>query len=548
MYRVSQRGSCSSIRPAANALVSLAALSLATLLLLAGGEANGATLSANDAASFQAALNNAQPGDTILLPPGVTIVGDFELPVKSGAAYITIRSSAQSSALPGSGQRTGPAYASSMPKLRAQYGPVIHAAPGSHHWRFENIEFLANSNRGVAIVALGAMDGSQKTLDRVPHHFVFDRVYMHDDEGGSKRGIELNSGSTDIINSYIAGIRRVGQDAQAICGWNGTGPFLIQNNYLEGAGENVMFGGADPDIPGLIPSDITFRDNYVTKPLSWRSGSWGVKNAFELKNAQRVTIDHNVFENSWTQAQTGYLVLFTGLNDGGQCTWCTVKDVTFTNNVVRHGNGGMQLSGHLSYTIPQNIGPASTNIVIRNNLFYDINEAWGGGSPLGTWILIGNDINNVTIEHNTVDQVNSGKPSIIVSADRPMNGVVIRNNFFNRGRYGLFAGGNYGEGSSTWNGMFQNSVFQKNVIIDEIGAPPAYPSTTEFISINTFRAQLRNPANGDYSLLPSSRFKGAATDGGDIGVNMNTLVSGGGGGSGATSTVPRAPTHLRVRE
>ena len=45
-------------------------------------------------------------------------------------------------------------------------------------------------------------------------------------------------------------------------------PFKIVNNYLEGAGENVMFGGADPRIKNLVPSDIEIRRNHFFKLLS----------------------------------------------------------------------------------------------------------------------------------------------------------------------------------------------------------------------------------------------------------------------------------------
>ena len=45
---------------------------------------------------------------------------------------------------------------------------------------------------------------------------------------------------------------------------------MIENNYLEAAGENVMFGGADPAIPGLVADGITFRRNYLSRPMAWR--------------------------------------------------------------------------------------------------------------------------------------------------------------------------------------------------------------------------------------------------------------------------------------
>ncbi len=148
--------------------------------------------------------------------------------------------------------------------------PALSTAAGAHHWRIELIEFQANVNGVGDIIVLGG-SASQTQLSQVPHDLILDRVYVHGDPIlGQKRGIALNSGATHIINSYIADIKAVGQDSQAICGWNGPGPFLIENNYLEAAGENVMFGGSETSIPDLVPSDITIRRNYFTKPLEWR--------------------------------------------------------------------------------------------------------------------------------------------------------------------------------------------------------------------------------------------------------------------------------------
>ena len=36
-----------------------------------------------------------------------------------------------------------------------------------------------------------------------------------------------------------------------------------------------MFGGADPAIEGLVPSDIDMRHNHLAKPLRWRTGTPG---------------------------------------------------------------------------------------------------------------------------------------------------------------------------------------------------------------------------------------------------------------------------------
>ena len=48
-----------------------------------------------------------------------------------------------------------------------------------------------------------------------------------------------------------------------------------------------MFGGADPSIRDLVPSDITIRGNHITRPLEWK-GKWQVKNLLETKSVRRM--------------------------------------------------------------------------------------------------------------------------------------------------------------------------------------------------------------------------------------------------------------------
>src|SRR4029450_1711251 len=80
----------------------------------------------------------------------------------------------------------------------------------------------------------------------------------------------MNGKQIGVLNSYISDIKSVNADSQAINGYNGAGPFTIENNYLEAAGENVLFGGADPAVTNLVPSDIVLRRNHLFKPLQWR--------------------------------------------------------------------------------------------------------------------------------------------------------------------------------------------------------------------------------------------------------------------------------------
>ena len=129
---------------------------------------------------------------------------------------------------------------------------------------------------------------------------------------GTRRGIAMNARHAAVINSYVCDFKDAGADSQSIAGWNGPGPFVIANNYLEAAGENVMFGGADPSIPELVPANIEIAGNHLFKPLRWRAAirlmkaSTGrVKNLLELKNAKTSVIDGNMFEHNWPDGQNG---------------------------------------------------------------------------------------------------------------------------------------------------------------------------------------------------------------------------------------------------
>jgi hypothetical protein len=120
--------------------------------------------------------------------------------------------------------------------------PAVQTAPGAHHWRLMLVEIQGN---GVSdIVTLGDGSNAQAALAQIPHDLVVDRVYLHGDAvRGQKRGIALNSATTTITGSWISDIKAVGQDAQAIAGWNGPGPFAITNNYLEATGHGATRSG-----------------------------------------------------------------------------------------------------------------------------------------------------------------------------------------------------------------------------------------------------------------------------------------------------------------
>src|SRR5262252_924017 len=112
----------------------------------------GRTIAVGAGEDFQAALNNAQPGDTIALEAGAVFTGPFHLPRKNGNGWILVRTTAPDGRLPMPGTRVDPADASAMPKLIAASDSVLTAAEGAHHYRFVGVEITPSA--GVSLTNL----------------------------------------------------------------------------------------------------------------------------------------------------------------------------------------------------------------------------------------------------------------------------------------------------------------------------------------------------------------------------------------------------------
>jgi hypothetical protein len=476
---------------------------------------------------LQAALQAAAPGDEIVLEAGAVWRGNFTLPRKQGSGWVTIRSSALDE-LPAEGVRVSPEDAAAMPKIVSpNAGAALTAAPGARGYRLVGIEITQDPNvpQNYGLVVLG--DGAETSLDQTPRDFVLDRVYIHGSPRAAlKRGVALNSAFTIVANSWISDCHVVGQDAQAIGGWSGPGPYKIVNNRLEGSGENLMFGGADPRIPNLVPCDIEIRGNYFFKPLAWRQGEpsfagkrWTVKNLFELKNARRVLIEGNVFENSWAHGQTGFAILLTVRNQGGKAPWCAVEDIAFLNNIVRHCGSGISILGEDNNHRSQQ----ARRITIRNNLFDDINAArWGGDGRMFQILSPRRPTVDLAIEHNTALHVGRGNTFISMGdKGKTAQNFVFRDNIVTRGEYGIFGSGK-GEGRTGLEWYCDGWTFERNVIIGKARGTAVYPPGNLFLTTPQ-DAGFRDFAQGDYRLDGKSRARGFASDGADPGADLDLV-------------------------
>ena len=429
----------------------------------------GRTIHVAAGEDLQAALDQATPGDRITLEAGATYEGPFRLRPKEGDGWIAITSAGD---LPPPGRHVTPADAARMPKLVAASGAVIEAQPGAHHYRLTGLEITPAGD--AVLNTLVQLGDEPARMELVPHHLVVDRCYIHGHpQRAGRRGIALNAAHAAVVDSYVSGFKERSVDAQAIAGWSGPGPFRIAGNYLEASGENVMFGGSDPSIQDLVPSDIEIVRNHLTKPLRWKKDDpsfegteWAVKNLFELKNARRVRIEGNLFEYNWPQAQNGFAILFTVRNQEGGAPWSVVEDVTFRNNLVRHVAAGINVLGRDD----NNPSRQTQRIAILNNVFEDVGGRWGNGRLF----QLLNGTSGVTIEHNTAAHTGS----ILFAGDNePHTEFIFRRNVVAHNEHGITGSGT-GPGTQTLLRYFPGAVVSGNVLV---GAPAAmYPRDNLF--------------------------------------------------------------------
>lgn len=478
-------------------------------------EITGNIINVRRGGNFQAALNQARGGDTIVLEAGAEFVGSFELPNKEAAGFITIQSS-RASELP-EDTRVRPEQAVLMPKIISpgKGAAAINTAPKANHYRFVGVEFTSKGDYVYNLVNLGADD--YKKLDEFPHHFEFDRVLVRvDGLNKARRGFALNCSDVLIKNSYVAGFAGAGDETQAIASWNGIGRFKIINNHFEGGGQNILIGGGDPSVKDLVPSDIEFRNNFLTKSETWR-GKATLKFSLELKNARRMQIVGNVIENCFDCIA----VALTVRNQNGTAPWSTIEDIEIRDNIVRRASAAIAFLGTDDGYKSQRL----KRVRIVNNLIADIDSnRWGNGSGGGYFVQVAGT-EDVEIAHNTV--FNNG--NMITAYGEPNARFVFRYNILQHNEYGLF--GENGVGLEMIAKHLPGSAFSNNVIVNNRGIPSNYlivPPGNFAVGTLT-DVGFTDLTGGDFSLKRGTRFKGKAGYGKDVGCNfaqLNKAVAG----------------------
>jgi hypothetical protein len=545
----------------------------------------GSVITVPAGADLQSYIDKAVCGETLMLAAGASYEGvGFILPAKhcDNNHWITIRSNTLDSNLPAEGVRMTPCWAKvgslpGRPPFACPSGGVpsttrlakLVVSPSEapitisgDHYRLMGLE-ITRPTGGGAVVDLVQTPGATKVI--------LDRIWMHGTtKDETTHGVQVGDGhSIAVLDSYlndfhcIAGPTGKCSDAQAIVGGNDTvggGTYKIVNNFLEAAGENILFGGgASVDIPG----DIEVRRNHLYKPMMWNPANasffgitFTVKNHYEMKNGTRALVEGNIMENTWGGfSQIGAHVLLTPKNQtqgtGNLCSKCYVTQITVRYNHMISGGQGVQIANGANDNGAY--ATAGNSDSVHDNLFENLvykscykctnyyNQIATGLNPPLSDIL-----KNVTLRHNTFVVATTAEGTITNAGMLVMGGptstkqpsINIMDNIFVAGYYGPWTTGDISNCATNqpngplgkFNACWAPYSFTGNLIT---GGRLLHGQTTSWPSGNIFPSNqvaveyvnLKGGLGGDYHLSSTSPYKRTASDGKDPGADIDTLNS-----------------------
>lgn len=483
------------------------------------------------------------------------------------------------------GQRLVQSDKTLLPKIQAN-GTIaqrcIYVNNTAARWRLEGLYCY-----GTAVPASGnyqitgmiyhetAGDGSA-----YPQSVFYDRMYVEGLGRNSNQapnqwtnpGMYVDGADIAVTGCHIEGINRISNDSQAILIVKGPGAFLFENNFMESDGENFMSGGGSAynNPAELLPRDITFRRNHLRKRLTWKDDliagltTASVKNLFELKNAEYVLVEDNIFENNWRQAQVGQAFIFKSVNQNPPTAWsfhARCRDVVFRRNWTINTPGVFDLVAIAAQGSQDNSYYETRRFVIHDNIFLFLgfdNYTTGGattnppGNPVRRICRLysnafplsepngrgGQTIatQEVHMENNTfVGNVTAvlewlGQASVTHKAISWK----FKNNIFAPGQYAFYGGGAYVQRMvDCFNGIATSWEVEGNAFVGHTFNANWHPPNnfwggTGGTAVNNYTGMFVNDtatdlASRNYTIASGHVLKGAGTDGTDVGCDWSLV-------------------------
>jgi hypothetical protein len=297
------------------------------------------------------------------------------------------------------------------------------ANPKSGNISFEKVNFTNPGTNNH--VALGGDRHSMFTPEEVPSGFNFKDCQFI---GPTRRGLMVNCADLIVDNCKFINYFQVGQDSQAISGWNGSRNHIIRNSYMEAGSENAGYGGADCASELMIPRDILFENCVFLKKAEWKNQSqYVMKCLFETKNVIGLTLRNSLFTGNWQQAWSNApAIVLKSANQENTNPYARTENVLIENNIIENVGNYIIFVGKDD---GPNISSRMKNVVVRNNIFKNMNA-----EPDGRCITIADSPEGLVIDHNSF--YHNRNSFIAWWGENPINSKIINNIAFH-GEYGM---------------------------------------------------------------------------------------------------------------
>lgn len=513
--------------------------------------------------NFQTALTTAGTDNGkryITVDAGLTLTGNFTFPANADGNWIIIRSSSHAS-LP-EGKRVTSADASLLFKLQANtLDPTIVTAAASNHIRLIGAEVTidpttaglgtdsANNPQTSTISYQTNNAGAEANLAK----FIgIDRCWVHGlVDKHTIRGVYATGEDLFFIDSTFDNYHSSAYDSQAIL-FTAVKRAKILNNTIIASGECFMWGGTGIGITGYAVGGLEYERNHMYFPLAWKTNgaaygghSWAEKNLFELKTSAKALIFGNYFGGTsdsqggqWPDAQAMAINFKLEQDSTGPGTCDLMEDIVFYKNFVKNVANGIANVGRTVGA--QGCTNNPQRVLIAHNVVEVDFTTW---SPEPSCTECGNNATGyfasgtyyLQIIHNTMINANPTQGGtcsnvytdgmMMLVGDTPSvltDGFVYKDNiadFRGCGVAGGFVNGT--DATASLNNVYNTWTFTNNGIMRSAGSCCNFP--TGQVWNTSWSPQLVNfnsGLDGNYRVAASSDWHNAATDGTDLGADI----------------------------
>ena len=336
-----------------------------------------ATCTDAEVGEVQAALNDANRGDTIKLEAGRSFPSDRALVITARpgtTGYLTLTTTAAAKLPDGevpagmSATRITPAYRDVLPTITARGMWALYIAgnnPPAEFIRLLGLRFTVGVNvNGEGPLLIGNGGSTQSvpltSATQQPDNVVVEQCLFEQDYSFVvRRMMSVNGRTVTIKNSYIDGMNELNADTQGISAFQGTGPLTVENCYIGGATENVLLGGAATFFPEARRLQATFRYNLFSRTEErFKFARWaGGMIVFKRKIVRPSRATGNTYE-----------ARNAGVTGNVEPVWPTSNGATVDDNGVTWATLASNSNPH--YWGKNNFEIKSAqNVQIRHNLF-----------------------------------------------------------------------------------------------------------------------------------------------------------------------------------